>query len=248
MTSPHESAAFAPTRWTLIQRARGSTPEARQALSDLCEAYWNPVFHFLRKAGRSEEEARELTQEFFARLLARGGLATAEQGKGKFRSFLLGAVKHFLSDVRDHARRLKRGGGHVPNSIEAAEEAETGGQVADPNAAPIDALFDRQWAITVMERALGTVAREFCESGKSEQFETLKAWLVGEAPALSQAAAADQLSMTEGALKVAIHRLRKRFREVIRAEIGQTLGEGDNPEEELRYLVQVLSCAARDQD
>jgi RNA polymerase sigma-70 factor (ECF subfamily) len=217
-------------------------------LGELCEAYWTPVFRFLRHQGRSDDTARELTQEFFARLLARGGLATVEPGRGKFRSFLLGAVKHFLADVRDHERRLKRGGGNQPESLEAragGTETDTGTwpelQVPDPAALPPDSFFDRQWAFTLMERGLSEVENEFSKAGKHEQFDVLKAWLVGEAPALSQLKAARQLGMSEGAVKVAVHRLRKRFRELIRAEIAQTIEEPDKVDEELHYLVEVLS-------
>jgi RNA polymerase sigma-70 factor (ECF subfamily) len=239
---------FAPTRWTLVQRARGETPAARQALGELCEAYWNPVFRFIRQQGRDDDTARELTQEFFARLLARHGLDHVQTGRGKFRSFLLGAVKHFLADTRDHEFRLKRGGGRRPESLDSATEADTGLdtspglQVPDPNTLPQDAFFDRQWALAVMERALAALAREFVEAGKSDQFDVLKPWLVGESPTLSQADAARRLGLSEGAAKVAVHRLRKRFRELIRSELAQTLAEPNTIEEELRYLVEVLSA------
>src|SRR5262245_9893249 len=174
---------FTPTRWTLVQRARGETPEAQKALGELCEAYWTPVFRFLRREGRDEDTARELTQEFFARLLARRGLDTVQAGRGRFRSFLLGAVKHFIEDVFDHENRLKRGGGNRPESLDAAIfSAETaagtslGLQVPDLNAVQPDTFFDRQWALILMERGLSAVEKEFVESGKHEQFDVLKPW------------------------------------------------------------------------
>lgn len=120
MTSPNPSPVFATTRWTLVQRAVGDTLEARVALGELCEAYWHPVFRFLRREGRDEEQARELTQDFFARLLARANVDGADPHRGRFRTYLLGAVKHYLADVRDHERRLKRGAGVVPESLDAA--------------------------------------------------------------------------------------------------------------------------------
>ena len=212
-----------------------------------------PVFRFLRREGRDDDTARELTQEFFARLLARRGLDTVQAGRGKFRSFLLGAVKHFLADARDHEHRFKRGGGLCPESLDAPiASADTGVgtsagmQVPDPNAVRPDSFFDRQWALILMERGLSAVEREFAESGKREQFDVLKPWLVGETPALSQLDAARRLGLTEGAVKVAVHRLRKRFRELIRSEIAQTIDEPSQVDEELRYLVEVLSRPDRD--
>jgi RNA polymerase sigma-70 factor (ECF subfamily) len=224
-------------------RARGDSPKARAALGELCEAYWTPVFRFLRGEGRDEDTARELTQEFFARLLQRDGLGTVEPGRGRFRSFLLGAVKHFLADMRDHEQRLKRGGGQTLEPVATETDTSPGLQIADPSAAPSDTFFDRQWALALMDRALRTVAEEFKSAGKQDQFDALKPWLVGETAALSQADAAHQLSLNEGAVKVAIHRLRKRFREIVRAEIGQTVEGAAQVDEELRYLVEVLASA-----
>jgi RNA polymerase sigma-70 factor (ECF subfamily) len=235
-------ACFAPTRWTLVLRARGDSPEAQRALGELCEAYWQPVFRFLRREGREDDTAREVAQEFFARLLARHGLATVEPARGKFRSFLLGAVKHFLADQRKHAARSKRGGGLVPEPLDGltTEDAPVP-QRADPTATVPDAWFDRQWALAVMERALNAAEAEFVAAGKAEQFVHLQPWLVGDTEALASAEAARRLGMSEGAVKVAVHRLRKRFRELLRAEVAQTVAEGDNVDTELRYLVEALA-------
>jgi len=240
---PASSGQFAPTRWTQILQARGESAEAQAALGELCGAYWQPVFCFIRREGRDEETARDLTQEFFARLLARHGLDTVEPGRGQFRSFLLGAVKHFLADQHDRAQAAKRGGGHTLVSIEAGigPNTTTELQIPDPAGAVPDAVFDRQWALTLVERSLKVLAGEFAAAGKSEQFETLKPWLLGEVESLSQADAARQLGLTEGAAKVAIHRLRKRFRELVKAEIAQTVGDAAQVQDELRYLLEVLS-------
>lgn len=238
----HSSPAFAPTRWTLILRARGETPEARAALGELCEAYYQPVLRFLRREGRDEDAARELTQEFFARILARGAFEEADPERGKFRSYLLGALKHFLADHRKHEQRLKRGGGVAAESLDAASEGEQDPiQVADASIAAPEAFFDREWALAVMARALEVLQKEFTDGAKADQFETLKPWLMGESAAMSQADAARQLGLSEGAVKVVIHRLRKRFRDAVRAEISQTLRDPSLVDEELRHLIEALS-------
>lgn len=233
---------FAPTRWTLVLRARGESPAAQSALAELCESYYAPVLAFIRHEGRDEETARDLTQEFFTRLLARHGLDTIDPGRGRFRSFLLGAVKHFLADERDRAHAAKRGGGQPVVSIEAGTGTHTTAelQIPDPAGPAADTIFDREWALTLVERAIGALAAEFAAAGKSEQFNALKPWLLGELESVSQADTARQLGLTEGAVKVAIHRLRKRFRELVKTEIAHTLGDQGQVQEELRYLLEVL--------
>jgi RNA polymerase sigma factor (sigma-70 family) len=248
MTTPSDSsagtgAAFAPTRWTLVLQARGESPEARAALSELCEACYRPVFRFLRREGRDDDTARELTQEFFTRILQRGGLDGADPARGRFRSYVLGAVKHFLADQRKHERREKRGGGVAPESLDTpAPEEGPALQVTDAAASVPDTWFDREWALTLMERALTALEQEFRGAGRTDQFDRLKPWLVGDTDSLSQAEAARALGLNEGAVKVAIHRLRKRFRALIRAEISQTLADGTDLETELRYLIEVLAA------
>jgi len=234
---------FAPTRWTLILRARGETPEARAALGELCEAYYQPVLRFLRREGRDEDAARELTQEFFARILARGAFEEADPERGRFRSYLLGALKHFLADQRKHEQRLKRGGGVTPESLDATptDDDSSSLQVADDYTRAPEAFFDREWALAVMARALEVLQKEFATAGKLEQFETLKPWLMGEAPSMSQADAARQIALSEGAVKVVIHRLRKRFRDAVRIEISQTLRDPSLVDEELRHLIEALT-------
>lgn len=201
------------------------------------------MLRFLRREGRDEDAARELAQEFFARVLSSGGLGDADPARGKFRSYLLGALKHFLADQRKRAARLKRGGGITVESIESTETEESQSQL-DPAGVSFpasDRIFDREWALTVMARALSLLEREFAQTGRPEQFSTLKAWLAGEVPSMSQAEAARRLGLSEGAVKVAIHRLRKRFRDALRNEISQTLWDPSQIDEELRHLI--AACA-----
>ena len=236
--------AFLTTRWTRVLAARGGTPEASKALGELCEAYWTPVFRFLRREGRAEDEARELTQEFFGRVLARDGFSHADPRRGRFRSFLLGAVCHFLGDLRDRERAIKRGGGVTAESIDAANSSDTaaGLQIADARAEVPDTFFDRQWAFAILDRAFSQLAVEQEAAGKAAHYAVLKPWLVGETAALPQANAARALGLSEGAIKVSIHRLRKRFRELVRAEVIHTLPDPAEADAELSYLVEVLAA------
>ena len=220
--------------------------EAKVALGQLCEFYYQAVLRFLLREGRDEDTARELTQEFFARILSGHGFDGAEPGRGRFRSYLLGALKHFLSDSRERAHRLKRGGGVVPESLQGNSDHATSAtsnclEVADDQSVAPEANFDREWALTVMARALETLQQEMTAGGKSNQFEALKPWLMGDSPAMSQSAAAAQLGLTEGAVKVAVHRLRKRFRDAVRSEVAQTLRDPAMVDEELRQLIAALS-------
>ena len=242
MSDSSPDSVFCTTRWTLVLRSRGEEPEARAALSDLCGAYWTPVFRFLRREGRDEDQSRELAQAFFARLLAGGGIENADPEKGRFRSYLLGGLKHFLAEQRRNEGRQKRGGGAVVESIEAGgTETSPGLQIHDSTATVPDAYFDGEWALALMDRGLVTVQAAYRESGKEAQFEILKAWLIGDTESLSQADAAKELNMTPGAIKVAIHRLRKAFGDAIRAEIAQTVSDPEEIAGELRYLIEVLS-------
>lgn len=218
---------FATTHWTQVLQARGDSPEGRTALSELCEAYYTPVFAFIRYEVVDEDSAREMTQEFFRRLLAGKGVRAVDPERGRFRSFLLGAVKHFLADVRDHDRRLKRGQGRAALSLETS--------IVDAHTLSPDREFDRKWAFTVLHRALATLGQE-----KIEHFDVLKPWLTGDSKVFSQADAAKQLSMTEGAVKVAIYRLRRRFREAVKTEIAQTLNDPTHVQGELAALIEAM--------
>jgi RNA polymerase sigma-70 factor (ECF subfamily) len=221
-------------------RARGDSPEAQAALSDLCAAYYAPVFDFIRRHAADEDSARDLTQEFFTRILARPGLNGVDPQRGHFRSYLLGAVKNFLSTMREHSRRLKRGAGQPMESLGHGTDTSPGLQLPDPNVPSPDREFDRKWALAVLQRALAALAEENRVAGKSDQFEALKPWLTGDTEQISQGDAARQLEINEGAVKVAIHRLRLRFREVIKAEIAQTLSDRAQADEELHHLLEAL--------
>jgi len=232
---------FVTTQWTQVLATRGDSPEARQALSDLCAAYYTPVSVMIRRAVPSEEVARDLTQEFFARLLSRAGLGQVDQERGRFRFFVLGAVKHFLADVHDEQCCLKRGGGRVLLSLDTGTDSSPGVEVADTTTPSPDLEFDREWAVTLLARALDRLGREQTEAGKGEQFPALKPWLTGDKQEVSLAVLAAEVGMSEGALRVALHRLRKRFRELVRAEIAGTVGDSAHVREEMSYLLEVLS-------
>jgi len=225
--------AFAATRWTLVVQAQGRTPEARAALSDLCAAYYTPVQEFIRQWLRGADRADDLTQEFFAELLSRGGVDGAVRERGKFRSFLLGAVKHFLSHAREREHAQKRGGSVDFQPLEAGVET--------PDAAlPPDAAFDRQWALTLLSRTMDSLEAQFAAEEKAEAFRVLKPWLTGEAET-PQSAAAAALGLSDTAVKVAIHRLRQRFRQQLRAELTATLDSAAMVEEELGHLFAALA-------
>ena len=220
--------------------ARGDSEAARVALSELCSAYYGPVLAFLRHTGTGPEEAEDVAHEFFASLLARDGLGGADRSRGKFRSYLLGALKHFVANRQREAARVKRGGTveHVP----LVNSAETGLEVpVTAPAAELEVLFDHEWALAVVEGALAHLEQEARNAGNAEQFTVLKAWLAFEVEPGSQADAAARLGVNEGAVKVAIHRLRRRFRELVRAEVGQTVPDGVSAEEELQHLIRALS-------
>lgn len=229
------SADFHTTRWTLVQQARGDDTASKQALSDLCAAYYAPVVTFITRSGFEESRARDLAHDFFARVLSSSQSLNADQERGRFRSYLLGAVKHFVSDALDRERAQKRGGGATVEQI-----TETGLRQPDEAAVEPDRAFDRQWALTLLDRVLQQLAGEFESAGKAAHFTALKPWLTGDDGDASQAEIAQQLGMNEGAVKVAIHRLRKRFREMVKAEVAQTVGESE-VRDELNYLVAILA-------
>jgi DNA-directed RNA polymerase specialized sigma24 family protein len=235
MNSPDSS--FHPTRWTLVLRSRGEGEVARAALSDLCAAYYEPVVAFLRRDGRNDDAAREMAHAFFENVLT-GGLGAPDPERGRFRSYLLGALKHFLSKRRDAASAGKRGGGaeHVP--LVTGNDTVPG--LPMPGLTDDMLAFDREWALALIARALATLERE--HSHKPEFFIALKPWLDGGSIA-SQAEAARVLNMSETAVKVAIHRLRARFRELIRAEIAATVNDPAEVADELRHLITIASAS-----
>ena len=239
--TPHPPSVFATTRWTRVLASRGDSPEAKVALSDLCAAYYAPVVAFLRREGRDEDAARELAHEFFAHVLERQSLGGADPARERFRSYLLGALKHFLGNRRVHELREKRGGeaAHLPLSTDT-ESAFAGG-VAPVTEPAADILFDREWAKALLERALGTMQAEAEAQGNRREFDLLKPWLSGGGADKKQADAAHDLRASEAAVRVAIHRLRRRFREVVKAEIAQTVAEPADVAGELQHLIAALS-------
>jgi RNA polymerase sigma-70 factor (ECF subfamily) len=236
-----EASAFSATRWTLVVQAQGRTPEGRAALADLCAAYYAPVHAFIRQWMRGHEQADDLTQEFFAQLLGRNGIGGADPDKGRFRSFLLGSVKHFLGHVRERAQTAKRGAGIEFQSLDAPGAGTSPGlAVPDTSSLPPDAAFDRQWTLTLLGRALASLEKQFAEEGKGETFQVLKPWLTGDADQ-PQSSAAAALGLSETAVKVAIHRLRQRFRQQLRDELAQTLDSAAMVEEEMGHLFASLA-------
>lgn len=232
-------ADFRTTRWTQVSRAKADSEEGRQALADLCDAYYEPVVAFLRCELRDPDAAREMSHEFFARVLAGDALAGAERERGRFRSYLLGAVKHFLSHHWEAARRLKRGGGAKCVSLDDEDKAEAQ-SVPDARAISPDAAFDRQWALTVLARALEALCLECAAEGREAFFEQVKPWLTGEAAQGDQTALAANCGLNAAALKVAVHRLKKRFRQSVKAEVAGTLDDPGQVEAEMRILFAAL--------
>jgi RNA polymerase sigma-70 factor (ECF subfamily) len=230
---------FRTTRWTQVSRAKADSPEGRRALAELCHAYYEPVVAFLRCELRDADVARELAHEFFAGILAGGAISHAEQERGRFRSYLLGAVKHFLSHHREAWRRLKRGSGVENISLHDTDAGEAR-SVADASVLSPDAAFDRQWALTVLARALDSLRQECVAEGRAEFFEQLKPWLTGDAAHGDQAALAASGGMNANALKVAVHRLKRRFRQLLKAEVAGTLDGTGMVDVEMRALFAAL--------
>ena len=232
-----ENEPLAATRWTLVlaaARMDGAEP-AMRALTELCQTYWPPLYACIRSQGSDPHQAEDLTQAFFARLLEKNYLADADPGKGKFRSFLHASLKHFLANERDRDRALKRGGGRPLIALDAlSDEARDRMEPADHDTP--DKAFDRQWALTVLDLALKRLRAEYTGTGRERLFEALKPFLTGDAPALSHAEIAAKCGLTEGAVKVAAHRLRRRYREVLREEIAQTVTTPEEVEGEIREL------------
>jgi RNA polymerase sigma factor (sigma-70 family) len=233
---------FVTTHWSLVLSARDkNSPQSAAALEKLCRAYWYPLYAYVRRTGQSKENAEDLTQAFFARLLEKNFLDAAEPKRGRFRSFLLIALKRFLANEWDRERAQKRGGGQaqIPLDTELAERkfsAETTVGEVSP-----DRLYERRWALTLIEQTMTRLRAEFERAGKTAEFERLKSFLTADKHEIPCPAVAAELGMGEGALRVAVHRLRKRYRELFREEIAHTLAEGENVDAELRHLLTVLS-------
>ncbi|MBI4324111.1 MAG: sigma-70 family RNA polymerase sigma factor [Chloroflexi bacterium] len=230
---------FRTTRWSVVLEARHSPDDASTALETLCRTYWYPLYAFVRRAGHDPHSAQDLTQEFFARFLAKNYLSDVSPEKGKFRSFLLAALKHFLADEWDKAQTAKRGGGQPLLSLDDAT-AEARYRLEPSHDLTPDKIFDRRWALTLLEQVLTRLEAEFVDDGKKEMFEELQVFLLGKQSAAPYAQAASRLGMTEGAVKVAAHRLRRRYRELLRLEIAHTVESAGEIEGELRDLLAAL--------
>jgi RNA polymerase sigma-70 factor (ECF subfamily) len=232
---------FVTTRWTVILHAgRRSTPQADEALEELCQTYWFPLYAFLRRKGESKEDAEDLVQGFFARLLDRNYLEGVASERGKFRAFLLASFKHYLANERDRAGRQKRGG-NVPHLSLDWQAAHTRYNIEPVDQLSPDKLYDRAWAVTVLERVITRLQAESTAEGKSALFAQIKPFLMLGRGATPYAQAADKLKLTESALRVAVHRLRRRYREMLREEVAQTLAEPSQTEEEMRALIEALA-------
>ncbi len=230
---------FATTHWSVVLAAKDwGSPKAAAALDRLCSCYWYPIYAYVRRHGRSPEDAQDLTQEFFTRLLARNSLAGLERGRSRFRSYLLGALKHFLADEWDRKHRLKRGGQvcHVPFDA-AAGEGRYVLEAADEHSP--DRLFERRWALALLDLVWRQLQTEYKAAGKEPLLARLGGFLTGEAEE-SYRAVADQLQMTEGAARVAVHRLRQRYAELFRQAVADTVESPQEIAEEMRHLVAVL--------
>jgi len=235
---PAGGSRFATTHWSIVVSAGDQrSPEASRALATLCEHYWFPLYAFVRRAGHSTEDAQDLTQEFFVHLLAKNSLAVADRQRGRFRSFLLGAMKHFLADQRDRARARKRGGTKTVISFDSLN-AETRYRLEPASDLTPEKMFEKQWALWLLEHVLSRLHAELVAEGKSALFDALKDALTG-APSATYAAIGAELGMSEGAVKVAAHRMRCRYRALLREEISQTVANSEEIGEEIRYL---LSC------
>jgi RNA polymerase sigma-70 factor (ECF subfamily) len=237
---PFPAEGFVTTHWSVVLHAgQKDSPQAVEALEELCRAYWYPLYAYVRRQGHDASDAQDLTQEFFARMLEQNYLKLADRGRGRFRTFLLTSVKHFLINEWKKTNRKKRGSGREILSLDH-EMAESRFAIEPAVDQPPDALYDRGWAGILLDRALAALRAEFEQSGKLELFERLKVFVWGEKNAMSYGAMAEQLNMTETAVKVAVHRLRQRYGELLRAEIAQTVATPVEVEEELRYLVSVI--------
>ncbi len=234
--TPEASGHFVTTHWSMVVRAGREDPAATQAaLCELCQTYWYPLYAFIRRQGRAPHDAEDLTQEFFARLLEKNYVAAAKQEKGKFRAFLLTALKGFLANEWDRQHARKRGGfqSHITMDQALAEtrfEANLAPQL------PPDVLFERQWAVTLLESVMARLEQEYLCTGRARLFERLRGCLAKEEGAQPYAQIALELNLTEAAVKAAVHRLRARYRDLLRLEIAKTVASPDEIEGELRHL------------
>ena len=233
-------ARFATTRWSLVLDAGTAlTPRGHAALSTLCELYWYPLYSYLRRRGHTAEDAQDLTQGFFARLLEKHTLNVVDRSRGRFRSFLLGSLDNYVSNERDRSRAQKRGSGTPPISLDVAMAEDRYVREPEDPLTP-ERIFDRNWALAVLDRVLNRLRAELHEAGKDDLFENLKGYLTGDQAAGSYQVVGASLGLTEGALKVAVHRLRRRYRTLLYDEIAQTVATPEEVELELQYLIEAI--------
>jgi DNA-directed RNA polymerase specialized sigma24 family protein len=238
--NPAQAARFATTHWSVVRAAQDrQAPEASEALADLCAVYWPPLYAFVRRQGFPEDKAQDLTQEFFARLLEKDYLGAAARDRGKFRSYLLACLGHFLANEQDRNRAHKRGGGTIHLSLDFCRVAGEPG-LEPSHALTAERLFERRWAMTLLAQVLGRLQEEFTRAGRGPVFEGLKAFLTGEGAPLRYQQAAEQLGMTVPTVTVAIHRLRRRYRDLLREEIGRTVADPGDIDDEIRALFAAL--------
>jgi len=240
MTGQASGGYFAPTRWTIVLAAgRNDTARAQAALAELCQTYWYPLYAFIRQRGHAPHDAQDLTQEFFARLLEKHALADLTRERGKFRSFLLTAVKHFLVDEWRKAQSEKRGGGRVI-SLDATD-AEHRFAREPVDAVTPEKLFEQNWALALLDTVYRRLQLEYAQAGKSALFATLKFCLTGARNAAPYAELAGQLGTTESNVKTLVRRLRQRYRELLRDEVAQSVADGNEVEEELNCLFRAIA-------
>jgi RNA polymerase sigma factor (sigma-70 family) len=232
---------FPTTSWSLVVASAGHLdPQAKQALATLCERYWHPLYAFIRRQGYDLEKARDLTQEFFVRVIEKNYMYEADPHRGRFRAFLLAALKHFLSNEADREQAQKRGGGYTVLSLDLGT-AEDSYQLEPGHDLTPEKLFERSWALRLLETVMGRLQQEFVKAGKAGQFDCLKPLLTGDGDRIPYSRIAVELGLNESAVKVAVHRFRRRFRELLREEIAETVADVDQIDQEIRYLSSVLT-------
>ena len=239
---PSSQQSFVTTHWSVVLAARApDAPQAAAALAELCRTYWYPLYAFVRRKGHSPPDAQDLTQAFFARLLEKNYVAQADRERGRFRTYLLAALSHFLADEWDKTQRLKRGGGLEIISFDAAS-AEERYRLEPVEQFDAAKLYERRWVTTLFDKVLARMEEEFRDSGKGRLFEGLKSSLIAEDSGVSYAQLGAPLGLKEDAVKQAVHRMRRRYRELFREEIAQTVVGPGEVEDELKHLFAVLSA------